>query len=136
MVLVRNLRLGPTAPITVAVALLALLAAGAALAAPRISGPQAEITSGPPDELFIRPGGTTTATWEFTANQPGARFTCKFKGSKVHPCRSPITFSRARPRSLHIHRLREQPQPQPGHDPRPRPDPGRQAQVAPGGREP
>lgn len=93
MVLVRKLRLGPTAPITVGAALLALLAAGVALAAPRIPGPQAEITGGPPDQLFIRPGGTTKATWEFTANQPGARFTCKFKGSKVHPCRSPVTFS-------------------------------------------
>lgn len=93
MVLVRKLRLGPTAPITVGAALLALLAAGVALAAPRIPGPQAEITSGPPDQLFIRPGGTTKATWEFTASQPGARFTCKFTGSKVHPCRSPITFS-------------------------------------------
>ena len=90
MVSVRNLRLGP---IVAAVAMVALLAAAAAVAAPRISGPQAEITSGPPDELFIRPGGTATATWEFTANQPGARFTCKFKGNKVHPCHSPITFA-------------------------------------------
>ena len=73
--------------------LAALVAAGAALAAPRIAGPQAEITSGPPDELFIRPGGTTEATWEFTANQPGARFTCKFTGFKVHPCHSPFTVS-------------------------------------------
>jgi hypothetical protein len=90
MASVRNLRLGS---IAVAVGLLALLAAGAALAAPRIAGPQAEITSGPPDELFIRPGGTTAATWEFTANQPGARFTCKFTGFKVHPCHSPFTVS-------------------------------------------
>ena len=90
MASVRNLRLGS---IAVAVGLLALLAAGAALAAPRIAGPQAEITSGPPDELFIRPGGTTEATWEFTANQPGARFTCKFTGFKVHPCHSPFTVS-------------------------------------------
>lgn len=90
MAFARNSRL---TPIAAAVTLLALLAAAAAVAAPRISGPQAEITSGPPDELFIRPGGTATATWEFTANQPGARFTCKFKGNKVHPCHSPITFA-------------------------------------------
>ena len=90
MAFARNSRL---TPIAAAVTLLALLAAAAAVAAPRIAGPQAEITSGPPDQLFIRPGGTATATWEFTANQPGARFTCKFKGNKVHPCRSPITFA-------------------------------------------
>ena len=90
MAFARNSRL---TPIAAAVTLLALLAAAAAVAAPRISGPQAEITSGPPDELFIRPGGTATATWEFAANQPGARFTCKFKGNKVHPCHSPITFA-------------------------------------------
>ena len=90
MVCVRNLRL---APITVGVAILALLAAAAAVAAPRLPGPQATITSAPPDELFIRPGGTATATWEFTVDQPGANLTCKFRGIKVQPCRSPITFS-------------------------------------------
>ncbi|MFN8111896.1 MAG: hypothetical protein U0R51_01720 [Solirubrobacterales bacterium] len=90
MVFVRAMRV---VTIGAALAALALVAAGTASAMPRLEPPQAEITSSPPDEIFIKRYGTATATWEFGADQPGATLTCKFKGVKFHPCHSPITFS-------------------------------------------
>jgi hypothetical protein len=79
--------------VAAAVAAVALFASGSAAAMPRLEPPQAEITSSPPDEIFIKRHGTATATWEFGSNQPGANITCKFPGVKLHPCHSPITFS-------------------------------------------
>ncbi len=80
--------------IAIAATVTAFAFVGAASAAPRLAEPpQAVITSGPPDEVFIKRHGTATVTWEFGADQPGANITCKFKGVKHHPCRSPITFS-------------------------------------------
>lgn len=90
MVFVRAMRVGLIA----AVAAVALLAASAVFAAPRLAEPpQAVITSSPPAKIFIKRGGTATATWEFGADGPGATITCKFKGINHRPCRSPMTFS-------------------------------------------
>ncbi len=90
MVFVRNSHLGLIARATT---ILALFAAGSAIAAPRLEPPQAVITSSPPAKISIKRHGTATATWEFGADRPGAKFTCKFKGETHRPCRSPKTFS-------------------------------------------
>lgn len=77
----------------IALAAAALVFAAPAVAAPRLEPPQATITSGPPAKIFIKRHGTATATWQFSADQPDARLTCKFNGVTHRPCRSPVTFS-------------------------------------------
>ena len=91
MVLVRTVHLGL---IAIAVAVVALLATAVAEAKPRAADPpQAEITSGPPKRIVIKPYGTATVTWEFAADQPDATFNCKFTHIQHRPCHSPMTYS-------------------------------------------
>lgn len=85
-----SLRIGSVLAIAAAVALGAAAVAGAS--AFRVA-PQTTITSAPPAEIVVRGGGTATATWEFTADLPGSKFTCKFTGHQVEPCTSPMTYA-------------------------------------------
>ena len=50
--------------------------------------PEAVITKGPPTKSKSK-----TATFEFTANQPGASFECKLDAGAFAPCNSPKTYS-------------------------------------------
>ena len=83
-------------PISIAtlVAVVALAAAGTALALDRDAPPpQVAITDAPPAKVKVRRGGTATLTWQFAADRPGT-FNCKLTGhGLIAPCTSPVSLA-------------------------------------------
>jgi hypothetical protein len=83
-------------PIAIAtlVAVVALAAAGTALALDRDAPPpQVAITDAPPAKVKVRRGGTATLTWQFAADRPGT-FNCKLTGhGLIAPCTSPVSLA-------------------------------------------
>jgi hypothetical protein len=64
------------------------LATGSAEAAPLLTAPSAQITSGPPSEH-----GSRTATFTFSSDDPTATFQCRLDGALYAACSSPKTYS-------------------------------------------
>jgi len=50
-------------------------------------GPATTITHGPAD-----PTNQTSATFDFSADDPGATFTCQLDGAAAQPCASPVSY--------------------------------------------
>ena len=92
----RSSRRAVPIPIATLVAVVALAAAGTALAtSPDAPPPQVAITDAPPAKVKVRRGGTATLTWQFAADRPGT-FNCKLTGhGLIAPCTSPVSLAGA-----------------------------------------
>ncbi len=92
----RSSRRADPIPIAALVAVVALTAAGTALATHRdVPPPKVAITDSPPAKIKVRRGGTATLTWRFAADRPGT-FNCKLTGhGLIAPCTSPVTLAGA-----------------------------------------
>jgi len=90
----RSSRRAVPVPIATLVAVVALAAAGTALALDRDAPPpQVAITDAPPAKVKVRRGGTATLTWQFAADRPGT-FNCKLTGhGLIAPCTSPVSLA-------------------------------------------
>jgi len=90
----RSFRRAVPIPIATLVAVVALAAAGTALALDRDAPPpQVAITDAPPAKVKVRRGGTATLTWKFAADRPGT-FNCKLTGhGLIAPCTSPVSLA-------------------------------------------